>query len=79
MSKVEFEEDDFYSKTPFEQTPRGLAGFLINKGIVSNQGSANKLLLLLVAVFFITALFFASSPFSDDDLKADQTEFIPAE
>jgi hypothetical protein len=85
MSELQFEENDtsaFRSRTILgnAETPK-MINFLINKGIVKDQKTAGKLLLVLCAVFILTSIYILAAfvfdvNFTNRD-KGDGLKIVP--
>ncbi len=63
MSEVQFQEDfnkaEVYQSLGYDVNgeSKGMAGFLLRKGFVKDEATANKALLIMSVLFFASALF----------------------
>jgi hypothetical protein len=53
---MQFEEDQQFSRNMYDTTPKGLSGWLINKGIVKDMKSANIVLLVSSVIFVVATI-----------------------
>jgi hypothetical protein len=53
---VQFEEENKYNFSYKAPQPKGITGWLINKGYVKDEAGANKLMIIVTVICFVLAI-----------------------